>query len=417
MKPYKPLLVATLSAGLLATPLSSLSSSPEHVEATETASALLTQKAKEMLGAPHATGGESLKEGFDSSGLVQYVWKQAINVKLPRTLLEQSKLGETISREEIKPGDLIFFSSQENGSITSVGIYVGNGEMIYPSPSKGSVIQQDFANSSFWSPKFVTAKRITSSPEIAKEDPLVAEALKLIGTPYVFGSDSIEEGVDCSSFVQYVFEQAKGVYLPRSTDQQWKIGTEIPKEDMQVGDVIFFQDTYREGISHVGIYIGGNQFIHAKRSENVAIDYVSNSYWTSKFAGVRRFEGLSLPKEGPVVSIATKYIGEVPYLSGGTTPDGFDTGGFVQYVYKEALNVDLPRYGASQWNVGTPVEKENLQPGDMVFFKASTLNPAIYIGNDYVVHVTPSKGVTVTNIKADSYWAPKYYGAKRIRES
>ncbi|MED3825396.1 C40 family peptidase [Priestia flexa] len=163
MKPYKPLLIATLSVGLLATPFSSLSSSPEHVEATETASALLTQKAKEMLGAPHTTGGESLEEGFDSSGLVQYVWKQAINVKLPRTLIEQSQLGETISREEIAPGDLVFFSSKEDGSVTSVGIYVGNGDMIYPSPSKGKVIQQNFANSSFWAPKYYGAKRIGES--------------------------------------------------------------------------------------------------------------------------------------------------------------------------------------------------------------------------------------------------------------
>ena len=64
--------------------------------------------------------------------------------------------------------------------------------------------------------------------------------------------------------------------------------------------------------------------------------------------------------------------------------------------------------------IGDSVARSELQPGDIVFFKLTTINPSIYIGNDQVVHVTMTDGVRITNIKTNTTWSSKYIGAKRV---
>ncbi|MYL30857.1 NlpC/P60 family protein [Halobacillus halophilus] len=363
------------------------------------------------VGAPYVYGGEQ-PDGFDSSGFVQYVIQQVLDFDMPRTLSQQIGMGESVDREALQEGDILFFS--KDGSTPShAAVYAGRDQIVHPTLSSGVKVTA-FEGSSYWSGNFMEARRITEAPKIAEDHDIVAEALKYLGVPYVFGGESPETGFDCSAFTRHVFEKARQIFLPRSTDQQWQVGEDVALTDIQPGDVVFFSDTYREGISHNGIYVGDGQFIHASRSEQVTISYLSESYWQDKFTGVKRFDGLQIPKEHPVVSAATQFIGEVPYQSGGTTPGGFDTAGFVQYAFKQGAGISLPRYAGDQWNEGTEVSKEDLQPGDIVFFQGSYLNPSIYIGNGQVVHVTLSEGVRVTNMHTNSYWAPKYYGAKRI---
>jgi hypothetical protein len=100
-----------------------------------------------------------------------------------------------------------------------------------------------------------------------------------------------------------------GVYLPRSAEQQWAVGQKVKLEDIRPGDVLFFSNTYKPGISHNAIYAGGGRFIHASRSNKVTISYLSASYWQKKFTGVRRFDNMSLPKN-PIVSEAIRHVGE-----------------------------------------------------------------------------------------------------------
>lgn len=115
---------------------------------------------------------------------------------------------------------------------------------------------------------------------------IVADAKKYLGTPYVWGG-STPKGFDCSGFVQYVMKQ-NGISLPRTTTEQYKVGTYVAKSDLQPGDLVFLQNTYRAGISHVGIYIGDGKMIHASSSKGVVSSSLSTSYYTQHYYGARR---------------------------------------------------------------------------------------------------------------------------------
>src|SRR5699024_10053217 len=111
---------------------------------------------------------------------------------------------------------------------------------------------------------------------------------KYIGnSSYVMGAQDPANGVfDCSRFVQYAFQQA-GISLPRATGGQSTVGTKISYSQAKPGDLVFF-DTYKTN-GHVGIYLGGGQFIGSQSSRGVEIVSMSNSYWKSHFSGhVRR---------------------------------------------------------------------------------------------------------------------------------
>ena len=115
---------------------------------------------------------------------------------------------------------------------------------------------------------------------------VIATAKKYIGVPYVWGGSS-PSGFDCSGFVQYVFQQ-HGIQLNRTASTQYQHGTYVSRSNLQPGDLVFFQDTYTTGISHLGIYIGNGEFIHASSSKGVTISQLSNSYWNSHYYGARR---------------------------------------------------------------------------------------------------------------------------------
>jgi len=237
-------------------------------------------------GAPYLSGGDNPAEGFNSSGFVQYVFLKGANIRLPRTAKEQYLLGTSIGIESLKPGDVVFFKDS-TGKINHSAIYVGNDRIIHPLESKGVAIT-GLKSSSYWYPRYEGAKRITSEPPIDTLNSIVAEALKYEGAPYLLGGMDPNTGIDCSAFTQLVFKEAKNINLPRSTEEQWELGKSVSKSELESGDLIFFSNTYREGISHVAIYIGGNRMIHATNTYGVTITYLTDVYYAQKYTGAKR---------------------------------------------------------------------------------------------------------------------------------
>jgi len=123
------------------------------------------------------------------------------------------------------------------------------------------------------------------------EDPhrlLVEFALQLRDIRYRRGGRAPATGFDCSGFVHYVFAKVLGLDLPSDSASQYASGEKIARADMQAGDLVFFH-TRGKRISHVGIYLGEGQFIHAPTTgERVKVSSLGESYWSRRFAGARR---------------------------------------------------------------------------------------------------------------------------------
>jgi cell wall-associated NlpC family hydrolase len=112
-------------------------------------------------------------------------------------------------------------------------------------------------------------------------------ALSLRGAPYRDGGID-PSGFDCSGFVRYVYEQ-HGVAVPRQVRDQFRVGKSIDRDDLEPGDLVFFS-TVAPGASHVGIVIGGDQFVHAPSERGVVrVESLSSQYWASRYVGAKRF--------------------------------------------------------------------------------------------------------------------------------
>jgi len=116
----------------------------------------------------------------------------------------------------------------------------------------------------------------------------VDQAMDLLGVRYRWGGSSPEAGFDCSGFVSHVFREGLGLVLPRSSKEMSKSGEAIGRNELRPGDLVFF-NTMRNAFSHVGIYLGDNQFVHAPRSGGrVRVEDLNHSYWNKRFDGARR---------------------------------------------------------------------------------------------------------------------------------
>ena len=137
-------------------------------------------------------------------------------------------------------------------------------------------------------------------------------ALGLIGVEYRYGGETPERGLDCSGLIRYVFQQVTGVTLPRTAKEMSRIGTRVELADLRVGDLVFF-NTRRFAFSHVGLYLGDDQFIHApRRGREVEITTISSAYWQTHFDGARRLVGelpALIPDVIPSAAAATPQAG------------------------------------------------------------------------------------------------------------
>lgn len=131
---------------------------------------------------------------------------------------------------------------------------------------------------------------------------ILINALSLTGVKYKYGGKSPETGFDCSGFVRYVFQQAANLTLPHGARAISQLGQTIPVEQLQPGDLVFF-NTLKSAFSHVGIYLGDGRFIHAPSSGGgIHVVDMNDSYWAKRFNGARRLPATDqeqAPAEAP----------------------------------------------------------------------------------------------------------------------
>lgn len=205
--------------------------------------------------------------------------------------VHQVRQGETLSKIAHRYGVSVK-EIREANRLSSTKIHAGRALLIptrdpepVPGPSESS--QPDTLLHGEADPKDATTE--------PQEASLLEKAIRaFLGVPYRFGGSS-SRGIDCSAFVQKVYKRVS-VALPRTTREQYLVGSSVPKEDLAVGDLVFFR-TYRRDVSHVGIYVGDDRFAHASRKDRkVAVSSLSHPYYAKRYLGARRvMETTGLP--------------------------------------------------------------------------------------------------------------------------
>ncbi|MCX7797991.1 MAG: C40 family peptidase [Melioribacter sp.] len=143
--------------------------------------------------------------------------------------------------------------------------------------------------------KFVANYKNYINPDIplSFREKILLEVIKYLDAPYKYGGNS-NEGIDCSGFIRQIFLNSFSIELPRSAREQFMIGEKVEKDELEFGDLVFFNTSRRVKPGHVGIYIGDNQFVHSSRKLGVTISSLNEKYYAKRYYGARRIE---IPQE------------------------------------------------------------------------------------------------------------------------
>ena len=162
-----------------------------------------------------------------------------------------------------------------------------------------SQVQKSVASqsSTLYQEELATEKELAQFSENSKPyalpglaDSILERGMSLIGTRYRFGGTS-EAGFDCSGFIGYLFREEAGMQLPRSTREMINVKAPlVARNNLKPGDLLFFSTNGRGRVSHAGIYLGDDQFIHSssRRSGGVRIDKLGDGYWSKTFIEAKR---------------------------------------------------------------------------------------------------------------------------------
>lgn len=141
--------------------------------------------------------------------------------------------------------------------------------------------------------QFKYAIMLNTTVESIKNVILYQSIEEWFGTRYRFGGSS-KKGIDCSAFMQVLALYGFGLMLPRTAREQYGMMQPVDNEDLHEGDFVFFNT--RGGVSHVGMYLKNNKFVHSCSSSGVSISDLADSYWSARFIGGRRLIGAEVAK-------------------------------------------------------------------------------------------------------------------------
>ena len=147
----------------------------------------------------------------------------------------------------------------------------------------------------------------------SKAGDVVVGALNLIGVRYRWGGNSPDSGLDCSGFVRYVFQDTLNFTLPRRAEEMSRVGEKVKFSDLKPGDLVFF-NTVRRTISHVGIYIGHDKFVHSPSTgSTIRVDEMNDRYWETRYRGARRVSLNGSDDDGTDIATRLKQAANLSY--------------------------------------------------------------------------------------------------------
>jgi hypothetical protein len=120
-----------------------------------------------------------------------------------------------------------------------------------------------------------------------KKDEFMGLIIDWLGTPYRFGGNT-RKGIDCSSFMRMIYENSLNIELPRTANEQFTLGEEIHRDELQFGDLVFFKTRRYAAITHVGVYLGDDLFAHASSKDGVTISSLNSAYYSRTYRGGKR---------------------------------------------------------------------------------------------------------------------------------
>ncbi|MDP3486701.1 MAG: C40 family peptidase, partial [Bacillota bacterium] len=378
--------------------------------------------ALELVGTPYAFGGTSTS-GFDASGLLVYAYG-VYGAALPRTVNDHFQLGTSVTRANLRPGDIVLFSAS---GARWTSIFVGNNEVVWASSSSKNVRKASL-NDSAVSANYVGARRLPDVVFAPLGKLIAAEAVRFLGARYEFGATGPTR-FDASGLMQYLHSQF-GVSIPRTMAQQYSSGHSVSRAQLQEGDIVFFGTS--SSVSIVGLYLGNDEFVFASQSLNGVVKRSLSSY-NSTYLAAKRYFGDAPPAPTPpkppappvevpkpdlasqIITTAEKYLG-APYVFGAVGPTTFDCSGFTRFVYAQH-NISIPRTSLNQSQAGTLVANNDMQKGDILIFvdtyKAGISHVGIYIDEGKFIHATTSAGVSYSNL-SQSYWSTRLHSVRRV---
>lgn len=153
-------LLATVSMAFASDELS-VQKEPSFLDRYAANAQELVVRALSFVGVNYRRGGENPETGFDCSGYVRYVFRESLGLLLPRTSRDISRVGETVKRDELQPGDLVFFNTLRRG-FSHVGIYLGEHRFVH-SPASGGEVRVEDMRQSYWVKRFNGARRIAAA--------------------------------------------------------------------------------------------------------------------------------------------------------------------------------------------------------------------------------------------------------------
>jgi cell wall-associated NlpC family hydrolase len=217
--------------------------------------------AARCLGAPYVSGGTD-RSGFDAPGFTHWVFRR-LGVRLPFDLARQMGRGAEVSRDQLKPGDVVYFPGRHG----RVGIYLGDDRMI-GTAGPGSVVKKRTID---WSAASTVLRRFDMRTGLR----VAMLARRYLGVPYLFGGAD-PSGFDASGLTMYVYAQL-GVELEHGATNQQKASRPVALSKLRRGDLVFFGSASYS--PHVGIYIGNGRMIDAPHTGAVVSRNSISSAW------------------------------------------------------------------------------------------------------------------------------------------